>query len=123
MSATIPSRPPRRSVRALRPVAAVLFAAGCAHDANFVSIGTPTMTPNPATIGTKSLINVVLINKVGCTVASIKVTYGATVVSTQSVNIGQAYIDSVTVTGTGPVKAEGSCGDAINTQVAILTGI
>ena len=95
--------------------------AGCDNKNQVISIDIPRMSPNPATIGTKTQISVIVFNKIGCNLASIKVTYGVSLVSTKSVDIGQAYLDSVVVTGTGPVKAEATCGDAINTQAAILT--
>ena len=121
MSAPIRTLARRWHALAEGAVALAAIVAGCTNKNEFVSIDIPRMVPNPATIGQKSVISVVVFNRVGCNLATIKVTYGVAVVSTQAVDIGRSYTDSVTVTGTGPVKAEATCGEAINTQAAILT--
>ena len=111
----------RSRVVALGVVALASAAIGCNNKNELVSIDIPRMTPNPAPLGTKAAVSVIVFNRIGCNLASIKVTYGVTVVSTKQVDVGQAYLDSITVTGTGPVVAEARCGEAINTQSAILT--
>lgn len=94
----------------------------CDNKSNVVLIGLPTVTPNPVPVGTKFVVNVGVLDAIGCNArATIAVTYNGVAISSKQVAIGSRYVDSTTAVASGTVSATGTCGSSVQLRNELVT--
>ncbi len=108
-------------VRLMASAAALLIGAACTTKSNVILIGAPVLTPATVPVGQKFVINVGVINALGCSTATIAVTYNNVPVSSKQVAIGSQYRDSTTAIASGTVSATGTCASATQVTNELVT--
>ncbi len=113
---------PVASISRLVAGAALLgLGVACTTKSNVILIGTPVLTPATVPVGQKFVINVGVIDALGCNTATVAVSYNNVAVSSKQVARGAQYKDSTTAIASGTVSATGTCGSAVQVANELVT--